>query len=66
MIDKELSGVCLGGPHDGEQKTYGSARMPVLAGGADTEGQLLGYYIQSNGKWQWHPEIQPNDDDRVR
>ena len=65
MIDNELSGVCLGGPHDGEQKTYGSDRMPVLAGGADTEGQLR-YYVHREGGWQWRPETQPDDEDRVR
>jgi hypothetical protein len=66
MIDNELSGTCVGGPHDGEHRTYGADRMPVLARGADTEGQLLGYYIHRKGKWQWRPEVAPDFDDRVR
>jgi hypothetical protein len=61
-----FAGVCEGGPHDGPQNTYGSARMPVIAGGVDTEGQLLGYYVHRDGKWNWLPETQPSDDDRIR
>jgi|APIni6443716594_1056825.scaffolds.fasta_scaffold415265_1 hypothetical protein len=66
MSNTEYVGVCEGGPHDGQQKTYGAARMPVLASGADTEGQLLGYYVYQDGGWQWRTETQPGDDDRVR
>lgn len=62
----DFSGNCLGGPRDGEPLTAAANRVPMLAPGADTEGQLLGFYVHSGDRWTWQPERQPDHDDRLR
>jgi hypothetical protein len=65
-MSSERNGPCVGGPHDGEVRSYGSSDMPILTQGADTEGDLLGHYRFKAGQWHWQPEAQPDDADRTR
>lgn len=65
-MSSEQAGKCLGGPHNGEFRSYGSPDMPILAQGADTEGDLLGHYRFKDGAWHWQPDTPPDDGERTR
>ncbi|MET0905049.1 MAG: hypothetical protein EON84_16655 [Bradyrhizobiaceae bacterium] len=65
-MSEDFSGLCSGGPKDGEQLTAPSDRVPMLAPGSDTEGQLLGFYVHARDNWEWQPEKQPDELDRLR
>lgn len=64
-MSEDYSGRCTGGPRDGEQLTAPSDRVPILATGSDTEGQLLGFYVHADNSWAWQPEKRPNELDRL-
>ncbi len=65
-MSNDFTGVCHGGPHDGEVRSYASDDMPILAQGLDTEGDLLGHYRFKAGAWHWQPDTPPDDAERVR
>jgi hypothetical protein len=64
--ENDHKGTCVGGPKDGEPLTAAAERVPILAPGADTEGQLLGFYVHAGDRWTWQLERLPGDDDRLR
>lgn len=66
MTTQPFAGTCHGGPRDGEPLTAAADRVPILAAGSDTEGQLLGFYLRSGDRWDWQPEQLPDGDDRLR
>jgi hypothetical protein len=65
-MSEDFSGLCSGGPKHGEQLTAPSDRVPMLAPGSDTEGQLLGFYVHADDNWAWQPDTPPDQPDRLR
>ena len=65
MTDNEFADFCKGGPHDGQQKIYGAARMPILKAGQTRKGSCWATTSTRiavvNGV-----RTQPGGDDRVR
>ncbi len=65
-MSDDRAGQCIGGPLDGEFRSYGADDMPVLSQGGDTEGDLLGHYLFKAGAWQWTADTPPDDGERTR
>lgn len=65
-MTENFSGHCVNGPKAGEHLSAPSNSVPVIAPGSDTEGQLVGFYEYSAGRWEWLPELPPNAVDRLR
>lgn len=66
MASSDFYGSCVGGRRNGEPMEATTDRVPVLAPGTHTEGQLLGFYMHTGDCWKWQPERLPDDNDRLR